>query len=109
MRQDPGLLSQQIQEIARKVPDPLSIKAGSGNETTRCPEALKSALFRIDVQTVVLFFDLACNQALASLWAVMVAYLSSPRLPLPVISMLPEGRSLRSPATGLLTGHLLED
>ena len=36
MRQDPGLLSssQQIQEIARKVPDPLSMKAGSGNETS---------------------------------------------------------------------------
>ena len=24
----------EIQEIARKVPDPLSMKAGSGNETT---------------------------------------------------------------------------
>ena len=26
----------EIQEIARKVPDPLSIKAGSGNETSSC-------------------------------------------------------------------------
>ena len=26
----------EIQEIARKVPDPLSMKAGSGNETSKC-------------------------------------------------------------------------
>ena len=64
------------------------------------------------IRLLIILFAIAppyLNQALASLWAVLLTWLSSPRLPLKMAHMLPEGRSLRSPATGLLCRQLQED